>query len=195
MRLLEHQREHFQSCCIFFGKVNCRDMLSFLARIQLPPFPSECSHESTENMAEANVCHQVLQFTVQYINHDINKCTELSSCVPEYILSCLSHTHKQRDSAGSQGQSHPEGFPSKQQNKSEGKLNLGAEELMLVASLLKCSSIIFFLLSTGHYYCFSFLSVPEGIRKTMCFQDCSSCLLKEHLKKVTATSRILFIQL
>lgn len=72
-----------------------------------------------------------------------------------HILSCLSSTHKHGDSAEARA---TWGNPTEQHSLSEGKPSLGAEEQMLAASLMKCSNIVFFPLSTGHYYCFSFVA-------------------------------------
>lgn len=50
-------------------------MLSFLLGFSCHHFPLNAATKATANVAEVKVCHQVLQFTVQYINHEKSECT------------------------------------------------------------------------------------------------------------------------
>lgn len=112
----------------------------------------------------------------------------------------LSSTHKHGDSAEA-GAMPPEGIPLNNTACLQANKALVLKNRCLLLHWWNVPILYFSHCPLDIVTVFPSLSVPdikkgqEGIRRNMRFQDCSSCLLKEHLKKVIATSRILFIQL
>lgn len=151
---------------LFLAKFNCRDVLSSLLGSSCHFFPLTAATKATANVAGVNVCRQVLPFTVQHINPDMKGCTELSTGPAGYQTHPgLSQPHPQAQGQRRGRGNATWGNPTEQHSLSEAKQSLGAEEQMLAASLMKRSNIVFFPLSTGRYYCFSFIACARYIKR------------------------------